>query len=468
MDLLNLLEQLTAASGVSGSENSIAAVAQELLTPYCDTVEQRQGNVIGILGERQSGKPHVLLDAHMDQVGFLVTAITEDGFVRVGNAGGLDCRFMPAQRVVIHGKQDIAGVICCMPPHLQNGEEHVLSVTELAIDTGYTKEDLDIWSECIARGLGMVGVEKEYILQNAFGYGLFTGGFGIHHGAQKFGAITVPISAGNTKRQLETMKDFQSDVITCTPSYAMYLGESLENSDINLEDINLKIGIHGAEMWTEEMRHKIEDTLNIKAYNIYGLTEIMGPGVAQECVEQNGMHIQDDHFYPEIINPKTGETLPAGQKGELVLTTLTKTGIPILRFRTKDLTSLIIEQCACGRTSVKMSRITGRSDDMLKIRGVMVFPSQIEKALLKIKGASPNYLIKVTRPDTLDEVEVKVEATKELFSDEMKEMEKTEAMIVKSIKSETGLRVNVTLCEPESLPRSEGKSVRVIDERNFE
>ena len=212
--------------------------------------------------------------------------------------------------------------------------------------TGYTKEDLDIWSECIARGLGMVGVEKEYILQNAFGYGLFTGGFGIHHGAQKFGAITVPISAGNTKRQLETMKDFQSDVITCTPSYAMYLGESLENSDINLEDINLKIGIHGAEMWTEEMRHKIEDTLNIKAYNIYGLTEIMGPGVAQECVEQNGMHIQDDHFYPEIINPKTGETLPAGQKGELVLTTLTKTGIPILRFRTKDLTSLIIEQCA--------------------------------------------------------------------------------------------------------------------------
>ena len=334
--------------------------------------------------------------------------------------------------------------------------------------TGYTKEDLDIWSECIARGLGMVGVEKEYILQNAFGYGLFTGGFGIHHGAQKFGAITVPISAGNTKRQLETMKDFQSDVITCTPSYAMYLGESLENSDINLEDINLKIGIHGAEMWTEEMRHKIEDTLNIKAYNIYGLTEIMGPGVAQECVEQNGMHIQDDHFYPEIINPKTGETLPAGQKGELVLTTLTKTGIPILRFRTKDLTSLIIEQCACGRTSVKMSRITGRSDDMLKIRGVMVFPSQIEKALLKIKGASPNYLIKVTRPDTLDEVEVKVEATKELFSDEMKEMEKTEAMIVKSIKSETGLRVNVTLCEPESLPRSEGKSVRVIDERNFE
>lgn len=334
--------------------------------------------------------------------------------------------------------------------------------------TGYTKEDLDIWSECIARGLGMVGVEKEYILQNAFGYGLFTGGFGIHHGAQKFGAITVPISAGNTKRQLETMKDFQSDVITCTPSYAMYLGESLENSDINLEDINLKIGIHGAEMWTEEMRHKIEDTLNIKAYNIYGLTEIMGPGVAQECVEQNGMHIQDDHFYPEIINPKTGETLPAGQKGELVLTTLTKTGIPILRFRTKDLTSLIIEQCACGRSSVKMSRITGRSDDMLKIRGVMVFPSQIEKALLKIKGASPNYLIKVTRPDTLDEVEVKVEATKELFSDEMKEMEKTEAMIVKSIKSETGLRVNVTLCEPESLPRSEGKSVRVIDERNFE
>ena len=334
--------------------------------------------------------------------------------------------------------------------------------------TAYTRNDLDVWGECIARGLVMAGAEKDQIIQNAYGYGLFTGGFGIHHGGNKLGAITVPISAGNTQRQLDTMVDFQSDIITCTPSYAMYLGESREKAGISLDDINLKAGIHGAEMWTEEMRNKIQESLGITAYNIYGLTEVMGPGVSQECDYQSGMHIQDDHFYPEIINSETGETLEPGEEGELVLTSLTKTGMPILRFRTKDLTSLITEKCKCGRTSVRMTRITGRSDDMLKIRGVMVFPSQIEKALLKIDGISPNYQIHVTRPDILDEVEVKVEATKELFFDNMKEMEKVEKAIQSSIRSETGLRVDVTLCEPESLPRSEGKAVRVIDERNFE
>ena len=330
--------------------------------------------------------------------------------------------------------------------------------------TAYTQNDLDIWGECIARGLKMTGAEKDNIIQNAYGYGLFTGGFGIHHGGNKMGAITVPISAGNTKRQLDTMVDFQSDILTCTPSYAMYLGESREKAGIPLEDINLKAGIHGAEMWTDEMRKRIEASLGIKTYNIYGLTEVMGPGVAQECGEQDGMHIQDDHFYPEIINPETGETLDYGEKGELVLTSLTKTGMPILRFRTKDLTSLVGETCGCGRTTVRMTRITGRSDDMLKIKGVMVFPSQIEKALLKIEGISPNYMIHVTRPDIL----VKVEASKELFFDEMKEMEKVEKQIQASIRSETGLRVDVTICEPETLPRSEGKAVRVIDERNFE
>ena len=334
--------------------------------------------------------------------------------------------------------------------------------------TAYTQNDLDIWGECIARGLKMAGAEKDYIIQNAYGYGLFTGGFGIHHGGNKMGAITIPISAGNTQRQLDTMVDFQSDILTCTPSYAMYLGESREKAEIPLEDINLKAGIHGAEMWTDEMRKRIEESLGIKTHNIYGLTEVMGPGVAQECSEQNGMHIQDDHFYPEIINSETGETLGYGEKGELVLTSLTKTGMPIIRFRTKDLTSLIEEKCECGRTTVRMTRITGRSDDMLKIKGVMVFPSQIEKALLKISGISPNYMIHVTRPDILDEVEVKVEASKELFSDEMKEMERVEKQIQASIRSETGLRVDVTICEPESLPRSEGKAVRVIDERNFE
>ena len=333
--------------------------------------------------------------------------------------------------------------------------------------TAYTQNDLDIWGECIARGLIMAGAKKDYIIQNAYGYGLFTGGFGIHHGGNRLGVITIPISAGNTKRQLDTMVDFQSYIITCTPSYAMYLGESRQKSGIPLEDINLKAGIHGAEMWTDEMRKRIEESLGIKTYNIYGLTEVMGPGVAQECNQQNGMHIQDDHFYPEIINPKTGEVLDYGEHGELVLTSLTKTGMPILRFRTKDLTALINEKCECGRTTIRMERITGRSDDMLKIKGVMVFPSQIEKALLRINGITPNYLIHVTRPDILDEVEVKVEATKELFFDEVKEMEKIEKQIQASIRSETGLRVNVTLCEPESLPRSEGKAVRVIDERNL-
>lgn len=333
--------------------------------------------------------------------------------------------------------------------------------------TAYTQNDLDIWGECIARGLKMAGAKEEYIIQNAYGYGLFTGGFGIHHGGNKMGAITIPISAGNTRRQLDTMIDFQSDILTCTPSYAMYLGESREKAGIALEDINLKAGIHGAEMWTNEMRKRIETSLGIKTHNIYGLTEVMGPGVAQECDCQNGMHIQDDHFYPEIIDPKTGESLDYGENGELVLTSLTKTGMPILRFRTKDLTSLVGEKCECGRTTVRMTRITGRSDDMLKIKGVMVFPSQIEKALLKVSGASPNYMIHVTRPDILDEVEVKVEASKELFSDEMKKMEQVEKQIQASIRSETGIRVDVTIVEPESLPRSEGKAVRVIDERNL-
>ena len=333
--------------------------------------------------------------------------------------------------------------------------------------TAYTQNDLDIWGECIARGLIMAGAKKDYIIQNAYGYGLFTGGFGIHHGGNRLGAITIPISAGNTKRQLDTMVDFQSDILTCTPSYAMYLGESRQKSGIPLEDINLKAGIHGAEMWTDEMRKRIEKSLGIKTYNIYGLTEVMGPGVAQECNQQKGMHIQDDHFYPEIINPKTGEVLDYGERGELVLTSLTKTGMPILRFRTKDLTALINEKCECGRTTVRMERITGRSDDMLKIKGVMVFPSQIEKALLRINGITPNYLIHVTRPDILDEVEVKVETTKELFFDEVKKMEELEKQIQASIRSETGLRVDVTLCEPESLPRSEGKAIRVIDERNL-
>lgn len=340
--------------------------------------------------------------------------------------------------------------------------------TGTATVTCYTEKDLDIWAEISARAIGMANGVKRDKIQNCYGYGLFTGGFGIDHGAKKFGATVIPMSSGNTKRQLEIMRDFKSDILTCTPSYAMYLGEALEEEGYGPEDINLKAGIFGAEMWTEELRHRIEEKLGIKALNIYGLTEIIGPGVANECIEQTGMHIQEDHFYPEIIDPKTLEVLGDNEKGELVLTCLTKTGMPILRFRTKDITSLVHGKCPCGRTTVKMTRITGRSDDMLKIRGVMVFPSQIERGLLKVSKSSPNYQIHVTRPETLDEVEVKVEITPELFSDEMKDLDKLEQRIAKSISKEIAIRVNVTLVEPGSLPRSEGKAIRVIDERNFE
>lgn len=334
--------------------------------------------------------------------------------------------------------------------------------------TGYTKHDLDVWSEVSARAIDMAEGKKKDKIQNCYGYGLFTGGFGIHHGAQKFGATMIPISAGNTKRQMETMIDFESDILTCTPSYAMYIAESLEKKGLKPEDIPLKSGIFGAEMWTEEMRDKIEEKLGIMALNIYGLTEVMGPGVANECPERNGLHIQEDHFYPEIINSKTLETLEDGEKGELVLTSLTKTGMPIIRFRTKDITALHHGSCPCSRTTVRMDRITGRSDDMLKIRGVMVFPSQIEKALLKIEGINPNYLIIVTRPEFLDEIEIKVEASSDLISDKMRKIENTEKEIANAIKKEIGLRVNISIVEPETLPRSEGKAVRVIDRRNFE
>jgi phenylacetate-CoA ligase len=290
----------------------------------------------------------------------------------------------------------------------------------------------------------------------------------VHYGTQTIGATVIPISAGNTQRQIEIMQDFKTSIITCTPSYALYLAEVLEKNGVDIKDLNLKAGVFGAEMWTEEMRKAIEDRLGLSALNIYGLTEIIGPGVAQECEKKNGLHIFEDHFYPEIIDPKTQQKLGEGKKGELVLTTLTRDGMPILRFRTKDITALRKEKCDCGRTQVRMDRITGRTDDMLKIRGVIVFPSQIEKALLKIEGLNPQYQIIVTRPEHLDELEVQVEASPALFSDEVKHIEEVKKMIESYIHSEIGLRVNVSLVEPESLPRSEGKAVRVIDKRNFD
>lgn len=333
--------------------------------------------------------------------------------------------------------------------------------------SGYTTKDLEIWGEVVARALSMAGATKKDIVQNCYGYGLFTGGLGVHHGGQKVGCTVIPISAGNTQRQIEIIQDFKSTIITCTPSYAMYIAEVLEREGVPPEDIKLKAGVFGAEMWTEEMRNEIERRLNIDALNIYGLTEIIGPGVANECMEKDGLHIFDDHFYPEIIDPQTLETLPEGENGELVLTTLTREGMPVLRFRTRDITTLRRGECECGRTHVKMDRITGRSDDMLKIRGVIVFPSQIERAILKIPGMEPHYQIIASRPHHLDELEVQVETSPALFSDEVKHVEEVRKSIEKHIHDEIGLRVNVTLVEPRSLPRSEGKAVRVIDKREF-
>lgn len=334
--------------------------------------------------------------------------------------------------------------------------------------SGYTREDLEIWGEVMARALTMALADKSDRIQNCYGYGLFTGGLGVHYGAQKVGSTVIPISAGNTQRQVEIMQDFKTSIITCTPSYALYLGEVLQKQGVDIEDLNLKSGVFGAEMWTEEMRDEIENRLGLLALNIYGLTEIIGPGVAQECPQKNGLHVFEDHFYPEIIDSKTQESLADGEKGELVLTTLTREGMPIIRFRTKDITALKREKCGCGRTLVRMDRITGRTDDMLKIRGVIVFPSQIERALLKIEGLDPQYQIIVTRPKHLDELEVQVEASPMLFSDEVKHVEEVKNMIERKIHDEIGLRVNVTLVEPESLPRSEGKAIRVIDKRKFD
>ena len=333
--------------------------------------------------------------------------------------------------------------------------------------SGYTRGDLEIWGEVMARGLCMFGVTDDDIIQNTHGYGLFTGGFGVHYGAQKMGATVIPISTGQTKRQIEIMQDFGTSVMIFTPSYGLYLAEEIEEEGVNTKTMGLKAIGFGAEMWTEEMRQEIQKRFNAPAYNIYGLTEVMGPGVGLECSEKDGLHISEDHFYPEIIDSQTHDVLPDGERGELVLTTLTREGTPLIRFRTKDVTKLTRGKCGCGRTLVKMDRVTGRTDDMMKIRGVSVFPSQIEKALLRIDEVEPHYQIIVTRPHLMDEVEVQVEASESLFSDEIKELVGIREKIEDYIHSEIGLRVKVTLVEPKTLPRSEGKAVRVIDKRKL-
>ncbi|RAP45144.1 MAG: phenylacetate--CoA ligase [Methanosphaera sp. rholeuAM6] len=333
--------------------------------------------------------------------------------------------------------------------------------------SGYTEEDLDIWAEVIARGLTMMGVDENDIIQNTHGYGLFTGGFGVHYGGQKIGATVVPISTGQTLRQIELLKDFKTTMIIFTPSYGLHIAEELNAMGIEPEDLHLKVIGFGSESWTDEMRKQIEEKFKTPAYNIYGLTEVMGPGVAMECEQQDGLHLYEDHFYPEIIDPETMKQLPENTPGELVLTTLTRVGMPLIRFRTRDITKIHHETCGCGRTLVKMDKISGRTDDMLKIKGVSVFPSQIEKALLSIKGVEPHYQIILTRPGVLDEIEVKVEASPEIFFDNVKELISIKDKLAQAIHDEIGLRVNVTLVEPKTIDRVEsGKAVRVIDKRN--
>ena len=330
---------------------------------------------------------------------------------------------------------------------------------------GYTKNDIDMWADMIARCFTAYGVTKKDIVQVAYGYGLFTGGLGAHYGAEHLGATVVPISGGNTKKQIQLIEEFGSTVLACTPSYALYIGESMRNMGIDPRSTNLRVGIFGAEPWTEEMRAEIEVLLGIQAMNIYGLSEIMGPGVAFDCEEKNGLHVNDDHFVPEIIHPETLEVQPYGKEGELVFTCITKEALPLLRYRTRDLTSLQGGTCSCGRTLVRMGRITGRSDDMLIIRGVNVFPSQIESVILKVAEVAPHYVLIVDRINNLDTLEVWVEAKEGLFTDAIKSLEKVEKHITSELFSLLGLHVKIKLVEPKTIERSEGKAKRIIDKR---
>ncbi len=332
---------------------------------------------------------------------------------------------------------------------------------------GYTRNDIDTWSEVVARSLTMAGVTNNDIIQIAYGYGLFTGGLGLHYGAEKVGASVIPISGGNTKKQLQLMVDFGSTVIACTPSYAALLGERILKEGIDPNDIKLKAGVFGAEPWTEEMRAQIQNLLGIKAYDIYGLSEIIGPGVSMECVYQCGNHIFEDHFIPEIIDPDTLEVLPFGELGELVFTTVTKEAMPLLRYRTRDLTRLHAEKCACGRTLVRMEKCLGRSDDMLIIRGVNVFPSQVESVLLELAETSPHYQLIVSRENNLDSLEIKVEIDEQFWSDEVKVLEALKKRISNNISSVLGISATIRLVEPSSIERSEGKAKRVIDNRKL-
>jgi phenylacetate-CoA ligase len=332
----------------------------------------------------------------------------------------------------------------------------------------YTMKDIDIWREAMSRTLAAAGCTKHDIVQNCYGYGLFTGGPGAHYGALNIGAQVLPMSSGNTERQLMVMQDFHSTMLTCTPSYALYMAEEAAEAGIDLRSLPICKGCFVAEPWSESMRREIEARYGMKAYDIYGLTEIIGPGVSFECEAQDGLHVNEDLFYPEVIDPETGVSLPDGERGELVFTTLTKEGTPLLRYRTRDITYLIREPCTCGRSTVLMHRLFGRTDDMLIIRGVNVFPSQIEQALIEIEGTEPQYLIVVTRgEDYMDELELHVEVKKELFSDEVRRLETLRSRIEQVMKSKLQISLKVKLVEPKTIERSIGKAKRVIDKRSI-
>ena len=335
------------------------------------------------------------------------------------------------------------------------------------IVSGYTQNDIDVWTEMMARTLTAGNADENSIVQVCYGYGLFTGGLGAHQGASKIGAMTIPMSSGNTQRQLMMMQEMGTTHLCCTPSYALYLGESIREMGIDRNSLKLRCGFFGAEPWTEEMRKQIEELLGVDALDIYGLTEIAGPGVSFECLEKNGMHVNEDHVIPEIIDPATEMPLPYGEKGELVFTTITKTGMPMLRYRTHDICRLHDEKCACGRTLVRMERLMGRTDDMLVIRGINVFPSQIESVLVGVHGVAPHYMLIVDRQKATDSLEIQVEVTDEMFSDSIGGLDLIKKEIVEKIKSVVGIKAQITLVAPHTIPRSEGKAKRIIDKRKL-
>ncbi len=353
-------------------------------------------------------------------------------------------------------------------PHSEIVRVHASSgTTGKATVVSYTRKDIEVWQECVARVLAMCGVTREDKVQIAYGYGLFTGGLGLHYGVENLGAMAIPISTGNTKRLVTLMKDFEVTAIACTPSYLLHIAEMIQDEKI-IDDIKLKVAICGAEPWTENMRNEIEKSLRINAHDIYGLSEVVGPGVAADCIHHKGLHVYEDHYYPEIVDADTLKPIPEGEVGELVFTTLTKEGMPLIRYRTKDLTSINYSLCECGRTLTRISRFKGRSDDMLIIRGVNVFPSQIEAALLEMGETKPHYLMIVDRVNNLDTLEILVEVEEKFFADEIKELESLTKRIAHTIHNAIGINAKVKLVEPKTLERSMGKSKRVIDKRNIE